>query len=337
MFKRPRLRVRSPLVNASPTLALLFLAASCGSAEQDVADAPEAIDPAPIENALPEGQSLPAVWNTTALDGRVAGIGIADALGSTIAVAYEDGGLQLFNFEAERITDKTGLDIKHISDGRYLLLSGTPLTVFPGINADGQLKAYIHGGELNEPLQTDLQTPDGETAAGLCSGSPLTDADGIMRVAFWTEEAPQTLNNGRMVQIGDNLTFLLDTPVQANQPIRSCLFNGGDVVVFPAPIENAALLERNGRTPIVTLDTSGNYTLMTDDGASRFAIRDGLSVKAHPVPRAMAGTGDARGGGYPGGLIVTGGENPSGEETLVFIDPSDITLAPLGVPMGSPG
>ena len=44
----------------------------------------------------------------------------------------------------------------------------------------------------------------------------------------------------------------------------------------------------------------------------------------------MAGTGDARGGGYPGGVIVVGGENEYGHHTVTYIDPSKVTLQPFG-------
>ena len=94
MFKRPHLRAAKRLVNAPSTLALLFLASACGQGPEPAdIDLPEA----PIEQveaSTPEGLVLPAVWQTNDLGGPIASIAVAGQLGSAVAGAFEDGGLQ---------------------------------------------------------------------------------------------------------------------------------------------------------------------------------------------------------------------------------------------------
>ncbi len=340
MFKRPRLRATSPLVNASSALVLLFLVSACGGPSDAPVDSgeSEAETPAAALPSRPEGLSLPAVWSTSPLDSPITSVGVAGGLGSTIAVTYETGELQLFDFDAERLTDKAALDVRAVGNGRYLLLSGTPVTLFPGINRSGGMTAYIHGGSLTEPLPLDLKTEEIGIAAGLCSGDPEVEADGVLRLAFWTQEEPNLLYSGRVVEVGDNLAYLLDEPVEADRAITACIMEGTGATVFSAPTQNVTVLDRSGKRNTLTLDTSGNYSRLNEDGAAEpFTIREGISVKVPAVPTAMAGTGDARGGGYPGGLVVISGDiDENGDNRLVLIDPSDFTLSPLGVPAGSP-
>ncbi|MEM6534443.1 MAG: hypothetical protein AAF613_02285 [Pseudomonadota bacterium] len=333
MFKRPRLRATSRLVNASFALALLFVSSGCGqspsSPPQAAETAPEASPSVPVE----EGLILPAVWNTSELEGPVASLGIAGMLGSTIAVGFEDGGLQLFNFDGDRVTDKADLGVQEIGDGRYMLLAGAPVTLFPGIDQNGGLFAYIHGGDLPEPLPLDLKTREIGDAAGLCSAPPSVDSDGVMRLAFWTKIEPRKLMSGRLVEVGEELVYLLDDPVMADKPISACVLEETGATVFSAPAQDVVVLERNGRRHTLTLDTSGNYArLRSGEPPETLTIRDGMSVKAPEVPSAMTGTGDARGGGYTGGLVVIAGEVASGDHRAVLIDPSKITLLPLEVP-----
>lgn len=336
MFKRPRVRATSRLVNASSALALLFLASACGQSGESPQTPveSEASEPstAPDSSAI----SLPAVWSTSPLDGPVSSLGIAGELGSTFAIGYSDGSLQLFDFEGDRITEAADLGVEELADGRYLLLSGTPVTLFPGIDQDGALQAYIHGGSLDEPLPLDLKTTEFGKAAGLCSGPPSVESDGVLRLAFWTAEQPTRLMSGRLVEVGDDLVYLLDDPVMADRPITACVMEDVGVTVFSAPVRDAVVLERNGKRHTLTMDTSGNYARLAPDGASAFAVRDGISVRVPGVPTAMSGTGDARGGGYPGGLVVVTGEVSNGDHRAVLIDPSDFTLTPLGVPAASP-
>jgi len=323
MFKRPRLSAQNRLVNALPGLALLFIASACSGPSETPEIAPETTTPPPVV----EGLTLPAVWNTGELDAPIRSIGVAGELGSTIAVAYDDGGLQFFNFEGDRITDKADLGAAQLGDGRYLLLSGVPVTVFPGVDTSGNMKVYIHGGQLPEPLAYDLDTGVDTAIAGLCTAPPTAESDGVLRLAFWTQNNPNVLVSGRIVQVGEELVFLPDEPVTADRPITACLLSETGATVHSAPILAAAKLERRGKTHVITLDSSGQYTVIGTDGSSEtISIRDGISVKAPKLPTDMTGTGDTRGGGYPGGILIIAGEDHNGDNRLIFIDPGVLTL-----------
>ena len=78
------------------------------------------------------------------------------------------------------------------------------------------------------------------------------------------------------------------------------------------------------------LDEFGGYTLITETGdAVDFQVLDGITVRPPSLPIDMAGTGDARGGGYPGGVLVVAGTR-DGVHTVTYIDPSKVTLQPFG-------
>ncbi len=326
MLKRPRLSATKRLVNALPILALLFLTTACGRPVETPQDNPS-------NQAVPEAETglvLPAVWSTRDLGGAISSVAVAGELGSTIAVSYRDGGLQFFNFEGDRITDKADLNVAALGDGRYLLLSGVAVTLFPGINRSGDLEIYIHGGQLPEPLAYSLDIGQDGMVAGLCTAPPETETDGVLRLAFWMQDGAQTLLSGRVVEIGEELVFLPDEPVEANAPISACLLEDTGATVFAAPALASVSLNRRGRSHTITLDTSGNYTVSRDGGAyETLTIRDGISVRMASVPVDMAGTSDTRGGGYPGGILVIAGRDENNEDRLVFIDPSALTLTPF--------
>ena len=101
----------------------------------------------------PEGLFLPSVWQTDDLGTPITSVAIAGALGSTVAITFEDGGLQFVNLDGERVTDKSDIGVAAVADGRFMLLQGTPVTLFPGITTSGDLSLYLHGGELTEPAE----------------------------------------------------------------------------------------------------------------------------------------------------------------------------------------
>ncbi|WOR16019.1 hypothetical protein RYZ27_04990 [Hyphomonas sp. FCG-A18] len=340
MFKRPPLSSANQLVNGSVALTLLFMAAACGNNTERPDTQPEnGIEtPEPYTEPTPitEGLVLPAVWTSRNLETPITSVAVAGGPGSTIAVSYSDGSMQLLNFEGERITDPSPLNVRQLGNGQYTLIAGTPLTVFPGIDIDGQLKAYLHGGALEAPLEYELSVETSGRIEGLCSGRPMDESDGVMRLAFWTVGAQSQLQSGRVVEIGDALVFLADEPVDAARPITACVLEPTGATVFAEPVTKAIGLERNGKQHIITLDTAGGVTLIGPEGENTpITLRDGISVRVPGNIESFAGTGDARGGGYPGGLIVLGGAISTSEHRAVLVDPSELTLAPLGVPIVS--
>ena len=331
MFKRPHLRAAKRLVNAPSALTLLLLAAACSPADApvdtDTSDTP--VDT--VETPETEGLSLPAVWQTNDLGSPINSIGVAGELGSTVAVAYSDGGLQFLDLEGERVTDKADIGISQVADGRFLQLQDTPVTVFPGITQDGDLSLYLHGGELPEPLPYPLDAGTDDLIEGICSGAPTFERDGIMRIGFWTQGARRELKLGRLVEVGDNLVLLLDEPARAERDITACVLTDTEDVAYSAPVLAALELSNRSKNYRFILDDLGGYTLVTpSEEVVEFEVLDGITVRPPQVPTDMAGTGDARGGGYPGGVIVISGQASTGAHTVTYIDPSKVTLEPFG-------
>lgn len=338
MFKRPHLRAAKRLVNAPLALTLLFLATACGPGQEPVQT--ETVEP-PVESAEPAEPAdlvLPAVWQTNDLGSPIASIGVAGGLSSSVAVVYEDGGLQILDLEGERITSKADMDVAAIADGRFVRLQNTAVTLYPGINGEGDLSLYIHGGELAEPLPYPLDAGTDDLIEGVCSGAPGLDSDGILRIGFWTQGARRELKLGRLVEIGDNLVLLLDQPVQSQNDISTCVLTPTENVAYSDPALSATDLKHRNKTYRFLLDRFGGYTLITEtNDVAGFEVLDGITVRPPARPVDMAGTGDARGGGYPGGVLVIAGQSNSGVHTVTYIDPSKVTLQPFGYSAGQSG
>ena len=78
------------------------------------------------------------------------------------------------------------------------------------------------------------------------------------------------------------------------------------------------------------MDRACGYFGSNDEEVQAFTVSDGITVRPPARPVDMAATGDARNGGYPGGVIVIGGQSPNGAHMVTFIDPSQVTMEPFG-------
>lgn len=337
MFKRPHLRAAKRLVNAPFALSLLFLAGSCSPSSEPLETEAAEVPAESADSSPAGGLVLPAVWQTNDLGTPITSIGVAGELGSAVAVSYSDGGLQFLDLEGERITVKADMGVAQVADGQFLRLQDTSVTVFPGITTDGALSLYLHGGALDEPLPYPLDYGSTEPILGLCSAAPTFDRDGVMRIGFWTADAPAELKLGRLVEVGDNLILLLDEPATAMSDISACVLTDREDVAYSDPVTAAADLKQRNKTYRFLLDDFGGYTLITETGdAVDFQVLDGISVRPPPLPVDLAGTGDARSGGYPGGVLVIAGETRDGVHTVTYIDPSKVTLQPFGYSASEP-
>ncbi|WP_300378719.1 hypothetical protein [Henriciella sp.] len=341
MFKRPRLSAQTFPVNAGVAGFLLFYAVSCSgpqepaepTPDQSQAPAPEQPRDQAEEQAIPPG-SLPAVWMTRTLDRPIRSIGITGGAGSSFAVAYETGGLQLFNFDAERLTSISDHDVKALAEGRYVMISGTPVTLYPGIGSEGDMKVWIYGGGLSEAIEYDLKGGDGASLAGMCTTRPETGSDALIRIAYWTEASSTMLEVGDLVERNEELEWVKTSELSADQAITACTFTDGEPETFTSPVAGAAGLKRFNERTLVTLGEDGAIDVRDSEGETeRYDILDGITVVVPDQPKAIAATGDARGGGYPGGLIVLGGDIEPGDHRVVMVDPSKITLTPLTAPV----
>ncbi len=318
-FKRWRLVVTSPVVNAGLGLALLFTAVGCSKkveAPEEPAAAPE----------IAAGVELPAVWSTRPLEGKVNAVALSGGLGGLLAVAYERGGLQLFNMDGEILGEPAHFRLTDLASGRSANLAGATVTIFPGITREGQLKAYLYGEGLLAPAQVDLPVPDERSIAGVCSGPMQTN--GIMRLAYWTSTNDRVLQTGIVRE--DNGEFAWDAGESTftDFSIKSCAYTRDTLVASPRAT-SAASLSRGEFDALLSIEDGSGLQVSTDFGMTNTEVnvRDGLTVVAPDRPDAMAAMGTMMNGGYPGGVIVIAGETGPDRHQAVFVDPSNLTLA----------
>ncbi|MEQ9317246.1 MAG: hypothetical protein RLN72_15445, partial [Henriciella sp.] len=220
------------------------------------------------------------------------------------------------------------------SEGRYAMLSGTPVTFFPGIDGTGDLKVWIHGGQLPEAIEYDLQGQQDESAAGLCAAPPIAGSDALHRLAYWSD-ASARLIVGEITESGGELVFTQTDTVTENSTIAACTFTADGVEAYSAPVAASSNLRRMGRETLLAISETGQLTAIYENGEMQdLDIEEGITVRVPANPTALASVGDARGGGYPGGVIVLGGTVSAGNHRAVLVDPSRITLTPISVPPG---
>ena len=317
-FKRWRLSATSTVVNAGLGLALLFATAACSKPEK----APEST---PETTAAGANVELPAVWSTRTLEGPVSDVALSGGSRGLLAVAYENGGLQFFDMEAERIGEPTNFRVKSLAAGSSAMIGGNNLTVFPGVTTEGTMKAYVYAEGLVAPAQVDLAVDGEHAVAGVCSGPAGTE--GIMRLAFWTDINNRVLQAGIVKEQDGELVWDRGESTFTDFPINSCAYTSNTLVASPRAIAAAPLI-RGGVSALLSLEPDTGLQMSTDLGltTSDVSIRNGLSVFAPEAPVAMAAMGTMMSGGYPGGVIVLAGEVEPGDNQVVFVDPSPITL-----------
>lgn len=337
MFKRPRLSAQTFPVNAGIAGFLLFYAASCSGPQE-----PEPEQPAIEENSSSEqpvepesaADTLPAVWSTDALDFPVRSLGIAGGASSTFAVAYEGGGLQIFDFNADRVTNVTDTDVVALAEGRYAMLSGTPVTFFPGIDSDGDITVWIHGGNLREAIPYELQISQSGRADGLCAAPPAPGSEALHRLAYWTAGST-TLLVGEINESDGELAWSSVEDIETGQLIGACTFTFAGIEVYGDSIAESSNLRHRGRETLLTLSEAGGLSVLFGDGEEQaFDITPGITVRVPDMFTSLAATGDPRGGGYPDGLIILGGTIGNSDHRAILVDPKRITASSIPIPPG---
>lgn len=324
-FKRRRVSTSHRLVNASLAISLLLTAAACGGQEQadDGDDAGAArVESAPSADAAP---SLPAVWSTRALEGAVSAMAVSKGSAPVLAVAFEDGGLQFFNFDAERITQIAPYSVRSLGSGVRTSVSGTPLILFPGVTSDGSIEAFLLGDGADTIFNAELPIDADSPVQGICAANRSGDADTLLSLAYWTEEAPKTLIRGRVRVESEAFVWSSEEQTEYGEPISACHIADDETYVHTGKETVATWIERDSATyKVVPQDDDLEFTRDTAE-TKRYAIRDGLSVAAPDNPTAIAASGRPLGGGYPGGVVIVAGKLGPGEYQAVFVDTSELT------------
>ncbi len=318
MFVKRRRLVAAPLfVNAALGAVLLFGMAACTKAKKATEDKGSAVFSVPATE-------LPAIWSTGPLAGDVKSLSLSSGEAGLLAVAFDGGGLQLYNFEAEPVGQKSLFKLTDLAGGATAAIGERSFAVFPGLTEAGELKAYIFGQGLEAPAQVDLLSGEKRRVGGVCSGPGGTE--GVMRLAYWTEIDAKRLMAG-MVKINDGeLSWEASEPTLTDFNISSCAYTSDTLVASPSAAD-AIGLNAGPMDAILFIEGGDRVTLSTDLGFSQSPInfRNGITINAPTKPAAIAALGSARATAMPNGMIVVGGETKGGKHEAVFIDPSSLT------------
>lgn len=319
MFKRSRLRLPYRIVNAGLAASLLFLAACSG--ENTDPDEKSNINNTPIttqEN--PREAVLQAVWATSPLDAAITSLAFVGGSEPILAATLSTGALQMFNLDGDRITAAVELGVKTIATGQAVILSDTPLTLFPGIGTDHSINLYAWAPALGDPAQLAL-LPDAD-AAGLCSGTPL-DGASVMQLAYWTRSNPTELLHGHVQQSdsGELAWSVIDTRTSQNGPITACTAFAELEVATASTAINLAALNKFGQRFLIAQTESGELNTIDKAGKTRaVSVNSGITVSPPQNPTALAALSNVRYGNFPDGLIVLGGE-VGGQNVITLIEP----------------
>lgn len=326
MFKRPRLSPPYTIVNASLAAIMVFLAA-CSGDTADKAENPHknntpAID---AENAIPV--SLQAVWATPPLKDSITSLAFVGGSSPILAASLENGTLQFFDMQGDRITAPLDLGVKTLATGQAVNVDGIALTLFPGIGTDGDLNFYAFAHALGDPIKFNFLS--GVNAAGLCAGPPLDDT-AILQLAYWTNDNPEQILHGHVIQDESQelIWRAIDTKASKNGPITACLADAELQIATASEAINLAALTKFGQRFVFAQGQNGNLRVSDQNGMTRpVTISNGITVRAPNPPSAMAILSNVQFGNYPDGLLVLGGP-VDGTAQITLIEPGNLLRKP---------
>ncbi len=327
-FEVRPLSARARVVNAMLAFGLIFGVSACSGGEPE----PEPVVEAP--KASP-GQiyELSAVWSTNALEKPAADITLSGGLSPFLAVAYQGGGLQLFDLDGEKVSEVAPYSLRQLTSGYEIDIDGARLSIFLGVNERAELHAYVYGEGLVAPVEVQIGSNLLIDVAGACL-APATGDDGrLLSVGYWKTGTKELLTFPVKAENGE-FDWIDDASLQEHaESITACEFSGGTAIPFSGTVADAAILDREGYSGLITLQQTGALQARTGSPAqllsgggeqSRLLVNNGLSVTMPEEPRSVSALGKPLAGGYGGGLIVVGGD-VSGEDKVVFIATDGLT------------
>ena len=245
MFKRPRLRPTHTIVNVSLAAIMVFLAA-CSGDKADKTENPHKNNTPAIDAENKNPVSLQAVWATPTLEDAITSLAFVGGPAPILAAALEDGTLQFFDMQGDRITAPLNLDVQTLATGQAVNVDGIALTLFPGIGSEGDLNFYAYAHALGDPIKFNFLS--GVNAAGLCAGPPLDDT-AILQLAYWTSDNPEQLLHGHVIQDEDQelIWRAIDTQTSKHGPITACLADTELQIATASEAMNLATLTKFGQ------------------------------------------------------------------------------------------
>lgn len=316
VFKRVRLRSSSALVNVMLTAAVIFLSA-CSDSEDSATDSIVPELPEVSENTV----VLPAVWNTEPLHAPVTDIAFSGGSTPIMLALFEDGTAQVFDLNAERLTEPAPLDVSLVTSGIEQRFGGDTLMVFMAIDNNGAPQIVVFNSALPAPSAINLDENLNE-AKGLCVSETPDDGALFSFVAVIdpTTESADVNAYGNIVITEDERIDILPAPAMAaSKPYIECDYVG-------SPDGKSFLLRKDDRSTELQLTPRGTVISKPNsaDIGVPVTIRDGITVQATASPVAIAGLSDARFGNYPNGIVAIAGPLASGEHRITLIEPGPL-------------
>lgn len=339
-----RLKRTRGLVNAASASVAIFALSACSDAAK-----------APVL-ATPGVEELRAVWNSLPLERAPISIALSEGAGAVMALAYDDSGVQLFDFDGAPIGAPTDLKLRQLARGQTVFLDNARLVLFPALSQDREVLLLANGEGLISPVALPLPLGEGIMPLGICSAAPAGEPGAVMRLAYWTAAVPESLTTGNVILTeAQELVWKADTSINAGDRVTACSFDArgpvfsagplvlreSDLALKPgvlenrmrlnAPVEQLDIIQPEGGDPVALarLTTGQIYSVRGDGIISEIRVRPGISVDVPAQPTTLAAITAPRGGGYPFGVLAISGDVGTDENRITLIDLQEL-VQPAG-------
>ncbi|MEO0883724.1 MAG: hypothetical protein AAFY34_13490 [Pseudomonadota bacterium] len=321
VFKRVRLRPASPLVNAGLAAAVIFLGACSGSEDETPSASTDQTSPETPE--APENTViLPAVWNTDPLHAPVTDIAFAGGSTPIMLALFEDGTAQVFDLNAERLTEPAPLDVALVTSGIEQAFGADTLSVFPALDPAGAPQLVVFTPALPAPSVIALNENLND-ARGLCIAETPDQGTSFSFSAILEQAEDNTSDPnayGHIIVTEDEEFDILPASAPAvTRPYTECDYRG-------PPAGDTALLRQGDQVTELQLTPFGTLVSKPSgaDIGTPITIRDGITVRASKAPTAIATLSEVRFGNYPSGIIAVAGPLENGEHRIALIEPEPL-------------
>ena len=328
MAERASLKRWNRNVNQAVAMSAILFIASCGS------------DSDPPAVTGPSSVTAPIIWQTGALNSDLSALALAEDGAPYFLVAYEDGGVQLMNFDGAPLSEMGPNRTASVGSGATVRVEDSSLVVYPGAsrNNDG-LVVFVYGEGMRAPFEVELTSDFDGSIEGVCAGAS-TEEGSALDIAYWTNLDNSTLVTGKVVINGADLVYEETERLSYDKYITSCDIHASVVVagggfglmihendgqpvfvdITGVPTELAAF--RTDDVVQVAMNYSGGQTYIANNlGAfSRVEFRAGLSSEAPETAVHLEMSDIGSEASFPYGFLAVESRKERGDTQLIFVD-----------------
>lgn len=269
-------------------------------------------------------EELNAVWATEPTPHIIRDIAVAGGSVAMIAAVYEYGGMQIYDFNGDQISDIAPLGIQVLSNGKVLRINDRNLIVFFGVATDSTLNIYSFGSGLNAPVKIDFPVEIRGKVLGVCLDTETTSGSDA-RIAYWTTLNPLRPVVGKIFAIENKFIWSEEYSSYQDEPFGSCFFSQNKLKTEETGTRVTEIFSRVGILSTLTLTKSGRISSTNSKSLSRqFIVREGITIKVPTQPTSLTALANPSKGGYPNGAILIAGETSPNNSQIIFIDAGPI-------------